>query len=210
MSKRRTEPEVIVFEEPKFKKRKITTREKDICRVSHHASLAKPHVTHILYYMPRGCVLFVQSADVTHLFSHKPETNTSASGKSKKTEELDFKATLLEVQKYGIKYNIWHMVCDSTHVCMYCMCCTAVSSLTGKNKRRREEEQIIALGGKVGAKKSPASLSSFTHFKLRFMFFWHHLGAVTASQVREDAIPTLSEENEDKNKERTPRTTRGK
>ena len=30
-----------------------------------------------------------------------------------------------------------------------CVCSTAVSSLSGKSKRRREEEQIIALGGKV-------------------------------------------------------------
>ena len=34
MSARRKEPEVIVFEEPKFKKSKTATRERDICRVS--------------------------------------------------------------------------------------------------------------------------------------------------------------------------------
>ena len=34
MSTRRKEPEVIVFEEPKFKKKKTATRERDICRVS--------------------------------------------------------------------------------------------------------------------------------------------------------------------------------
>ena len=32
------EPEVVVFEEPTFKKRKIATREKDICRVSYGRS----------------------------------------------------------------------------------------------------------------------------------------------------------------------------
>lgn len=95
MGKRRKEPEVIVFEEPKFKKRKSET---NVCR----------------------------SADVSQLFSDKPRDRDVVASKTQREqpEELDFKATLREVQKY------------------------AVSSLKGKTRRRREEEQIIALGGK--------------------------------------------------------------
>jgi hypothetical protein len=96
MSKRRKEAEVIVFEEPKFKKRKS---EKELCR----------------------------GADVSQLFSSKPpprRDGASSKPQRQQAEELDFKATLREVQKY------------------------AVSSLSGTSKRRREEEQVLALGGK--------------------------------------------------------------
>lgn len=42
-----------------------------------------------------------QSADVSELFSNKPEGIGRGSFRHKEAEELDFKATLLEVQKYG-------------------------------------------------------------------------------------------------------------
>lgn len=57
-----------------------------------------------------------------------------------------------------------------------------MSSLKGKTRRRREEEQIIALGGKV-------SWFSFHHFS-----FSPSLSP--ASQEPEDALSSLPEEDE--------------
>ena len=42
-----------------------------------------------------------QSADVSELFKDKPEGSKRVS-QNKEKEVLDFKATLLEVQKYGM------------------------------------------------------------------------------------------------------------
>ena len=60
MSKRRTEPEVIVFEEPKFKKLRRVAREKDVCRVS--AGLSEYECMHVQTDPrgdPRGLVLYI-------------------------------------------------------------------------------------------------------------------------------------------------------
>lgn len=87
-----------------------------------------------------------QSADVSELFKDKPEGSKRMS-QNKEKEVLDFKATLLEVQKYGVLYlyhSVHVLLCDMGHSLV-----AAVSNLTGKSRRRREEEQILALGGKV-------------------------------------------------------------
>lgn len=136
-----------------------------------------------------------QSADVSQLFKDKPEGNKKIS-QNKEKEVLDFKATLLEVQKYGMLYP-YHSVCVYCCKSMWCgSLVAAVSNLTGKSRRRREEEQVLALGGKVWAITTQSSWSGYSFFSAR--------------QAWQDAIPSLSEEDQGTEKERKTRKTGGK
>lgn len=87
-----------------------------------------------------------------------------------------------------------HVCCGSGVWCVLLV--AAVSNLTGKSRRRREEEQILALGGKVRAITTQSS--------------WSGCSFSPARQAWKDALPSLPEEGQSTEKERKTRKTRGK
>lgn len=78
---------------------------------------------------------------MSELFKDKPEGSKRIS-QNKETEVLDFKATLLEVQKYGVLY-IYYMqcVCTAVRVCGMCywlqLCLTLPVRVGDAEKRNR-------------------------------------------------------------------------